>query len=74
MRRQKYTTWDKPATINDNASGVHAERIGEQVVIIEPGLNHCHCLIRNADGKCEWLPTRWLTISATETGLRDDLT
>lgn len=49
-------------TVNDNASGVWAARVGRELELVGPGANRRHVIVRNPGERKEFgLPAKWLT-------------
>ena len=48
-------------TVNDNAGGVWAQRVGEKLEYVRDGANHLHVIVkRKGERKTFGFPVRWL--------------
>jgi hypothetical protein len=51
------------AWVNDNASGVWAGRVGQELVLVRPGANSRHVIVRwpqDSERRAFGMPTTWL--------------
>lgn len=55
------------ATVNDNATGTWAVRVGEELEYVGPGSNPSHTIMRRpGERRTFGLPTRWLSFPEPE--------
>lgn len=55
------------ATVNENATGAWAIRVGEELEVVGPGSNPSHTIMRRpGERRLLYLPTRWLNMPEPE--------